>query len=195
MSTRYEISLRPIVRYFGVLVPMVIGLPHLIALLGLAYFAILPNKTDADWLKDVSWEGILMSVFFATVGGWTGWRWWRLGAYLDEKEVVLRGLFRSVCIPSANIYEVRLESIQTHSHEHGYSTEQRYEFVDANGETIAILPPSVSYCKDFQAFLSRLERLANLNRRKSPDEQTRSITHLSVEDWTMKDIEDYERNS
>ena len=195
MSARYEISLRPMIRYFGVLVPMVIGLPNLVALLVLGYSAILTNETDSDWQKVVSWQGILMSVFFAMFGGWTGWRWWRLGAFLNEKEVVMRGLFRSVHVPSANIHQVRLESIQTHSHEHGYTRKYRYEFVDMKGEIIAILPPSVALCRDFHLFMSRLERLASLNKRSTTTLQSRDITHLPVEDWTIKDIENYERNS
>ncbi len=106
----------------------------------------------------------------------------------------MRGLFRSVRIPSANIFEVRLESIQPHSHEHGYSKKQRY----ANGQTNAILPPSVSFCRDFHLFLSRLERLARLNKQSATSiarRQSRDINHLPVEDWTSKDIDDYEKNS
>ena len=195
MSARYEISLRPMLRYFGLLVPTVIGLPHIIALLGLGYAAVFASESDASGLKVVSWLGILMSCLFASLGGWFAWRWWRLGAYLDAKEVGMRGLLRSVRIPVAKIHDVRLESIPTYSFEQGHSRKSRHVFVDQEGKTLASLPASVSICKDFQLFLSRLERVASQNKRSTARLDTRDLSNLPIEDWTSQDIEDYEKNS
>jgi hypothetical protein len=155
-SPRYEIALRPVIQYFGLLVPIIIGLPHVIALIGLGIATVFASESDADWLKDIGWQGILMSLVFASLGLWTGYRWWRLGASIDEREVIIHGLFRSISFSSTSFHEVRLPSIRTHSQEHGYSMKRRYALVDAQNRVIAVLPPSVSFCQDFQAFLERV---------------------------------------
>jgi hypothetical protein len=194
-SSRHEIALRPAIRYFGLLVPITIGLPHVIALIGLGIATVFASESDADWLKDIGWQGILMSLVFASLGLWTGYRWWRLGASIDEREVIMRGLFRSIGVSSTSFHEVRLQSMRTHSQEHGYSMKQRYALVDAHDRVIAVLPPSVSLCGDFPAFLERLRSRASRNARSTTGPLSRDLSQLPVDEWTLKDMENYERNS
>ncbi|TWU02529.1 hypothetical protein [Stieleria varia] len=186
MPTSQHIALRPLIRYLGLLIPLLIGVPYAI---GTLYFVLNPDVAVKEW------PGVLMSVFFATLGLVSGWRWWRIGAEIGQDEIAMRGLLFSVYVPIDGFDRVNKVWIETNHHEQGKGKTYQYRFVDANESVVGKIPASVEMCVDFQSFLSKLEQIAAGNRKTSAGSSSRQLSSKPVDEWTIQDIERYEQEN
>jgi len=186
MAKQHSIALRPLLRYFGLLVPVVVGLP---SVFGVLFFLTHPRELMNNW------PGALMASCFAAIGGFFSWRWLRLGAEIRESEIVMRGLLRTIRIPRTGFKQFSKEWYQDHSHEHGSMNSYSYLFMDSDGKKIATMPSSLEICLDFSVFEGQLVKIAADNRKNSGHSLTRDLQHLPVDQWTLDDIEKYEQDA
>ncbi len=187
ISTR----IRPLIRYLGFVVGLVVGTP---SGFGCLWWLIHPTE-----IVDNPIAVAFCFVLFPLIA-WATYRWMSIGGTLSKNALILRGWFSTVNISPDALTEIRrLERTvmsKNVSGAAGYSarTEYYYEMFDHRGESLGEVPSAVSICKDWDQFFQHMQELAAKSRKLTPtsDVESRNLADIPPDEWTAEDIERYE---
>lgn len=181
MSEISKTRLRPLIRYLGLAVGVVVGTPSLI---GCGWFLSHPEQLMTD-------PGSTMFAFLlGGLASWATWRWMSIGGTSTGNLIQLRGWFSTVEIAPDSMTEIRRVTIPG-------SKEWHYEIFDYRGQSLGVIPGALHFCKDWESFLDHLRAVARTSKSVAPDSASSVFRHLSekdVDEWTMDDLTEYEEN-
>ncbi|QDU80135.1 hypothetical protein Pla110_18580 [Polystyrenella longa] len=178
------ITLRPLIRYLGLLLGIVGAAP---SVFGLLYAMTHPSAILEDpWA--IAFPLILGPLFTFMV-----YRWMFIGGQLTTEEVVLRGWFRTIRMPTADLAHVRQGSRRVDNNS-GTSTRVYYELIDHNGKSLGEVPAMLLAGNGWKHFLERMHQVAAISRRVYESNVKLQLQDKPVDEWTIDDIERYEDN-
>lgn len=182
---------RPVawIRYLGLLLGVVIGLP---SWLGWGWFLFNPAELVANP------GGVAFTIVIGGIALVATWRWMTIRGTSSESLICLRGWWRTVEVIPSDLSAVRLVQTSWQDTASGNLRRgQHYKMFDHRGESLGVVPWGLEISRDWDSFLNRLHRTARKSRQhfqqQSADKP--SLAELHVDDWTPSDIERYERES
>lgn len=182
MSTResFVIRMPSFIRFLGLFTALVAAFP---SLAGCIYFAF-----NLGELAQNPWS-LAFVLPLAIIPTWLGWRFFSMKGVADSSSIELRGMWRSVRIPTAHLRSLEAFSWPT---EKGV-TRVSYILRGHDGESLGTIPPMLTGLRHFNDFVVHLRRLARLSR-DDYGQNTRPLqpTEKPTDEWTLEDFERYE---
>ncbi|QDU94026.1 hypothetical protein [Lignipirellula cremea] len=191
MSSLYDssqvtsIRIRPLIRYLGLLLGVVVGLPSWI---GWVWFLLNP----AEMVKN--WDGLAFAVVIGGIALFATRGWVRIGGKSTERLIRLRGWWKTVSVAPQDLARIQ-KVVSMGSNSQGFNRrEYNYHLEDHRGEPLGVIPGSLEICPGWDKFLQHLHNVAAASRRGRPHdtEPAPGLADKPVEEWTSKDFEDYE---
>lgn len=179
----------PLIRYLGLLLGVVVGLP---SWLGWLWFLFNP----ADLVANPG--GVAFTVVIGGIALIATWRWMKICGSSSDSLIRLRGWWRTLEVIPADLSAVRRMQTSWQDTASGNLRRGRhYEMFDHRGESLGVVPWGLEISRDWDSFLAGLHRTARKSRQHFEQQSADrpSLAELHVDDWTATDIERYERES
>ncbi|WP_437200966.1 hypothetical protein [Planctomicrobium sp. SH664] len=182
----FRIRLRPLLRYLGVTLGVVASAP---TVLGILFFLLNPSELVRDPLSFLMCVAIAAPIVYGT------FRWVTIQGVVTSDSILIRGWFKTVVVDPSRIIWIRKVKKQV-KQEHRTRNEWEYRLCDQKGRTLATVPAAIHASPGWEQFLQLMQRLASVNRiRENVTAADGHLLDIPVDEWTLQDLEKYERES
>lgn len=178
------IRLRPLISWLGGFLGLLVSAP---GILGCVYWALHPTAAAHDPASP------LFCLAQAVICGWPTYRWLTIRGSADEHSLYLRGWFKTLAVPTHRVAAVRQIVVET-MNDSGTHRTPHDVLVDHAGKSLGRIPDALGMCPDWKPFLAHLRRLAAASREVGPAAaEPRPLEDIPVSEWTLEDVDRYER--
>ncbi len=183
MDDRISIRIRPFISYLGGATGAIAAAP---SVLGCFYFLFNPAEALAD-----PWSVLFCFVLGSSIS-WLTFRWLTIRGEADSREIYLRGLWKTIALPTDRLMAIRRVLVRSYNLERGDNERWDYMLVGHGNKYLGSIPRSLGLCTDWERFLARLQQLAAESRSRNSGDRPRRLEDIPASEWTLEDVERYE---
>lgn len=150
------VVIRPhgVIRGLGALLGAVVAVPHVI---GVVYLLLHPDEVRS------APSMLAIPLAFGSIGSWLTYRWLTISVAVDSRCVRLRGLWRTVVVPTADFGRIETVEVASSSHPGGSTTSSWV--LDREGNPIGRIPASIYLCRGAETVLTSVTAAARAARK------------------------------
>ncbi len=145
---------RPVIRYLGLMVGVVAGLP---SVFGIGFFLLNPGEIAANP------GGAAFAFAIGTLCVWASWRWMAIRRTVSKDQIVLSGWFRTTRVSTAEVTKIEKVERSIVRADGPVVYRWHYELRDREHNTLGEIPAMLHACRNWEPFLDMLYRIASSN--------------------------------